>query len=409
MRIWIVHQHASPPTEVGSTRHFQLARNLLARGHEVLLIASSFNHKSKEETRLRAKETYRYETLDGVPFLWLKAPPYKKNNLSRVRNMWAFATQMRKTVSASLAQRPDVILASTPPLFAAWAGQRLASSWKIPFVLEVRDLWPDTLVALGRYSQVHPGIRALSWLEKHLYRNADQIVTVLPHSHEHIRRHGGQENSIHWIPNGVNLNDLPQPPPANGSSQTFTVTYAGAHGPSNAIGAIVQSAQILKDKHNGRIQFRFWGEGVEKSRWVRFKEDHALDHVQFHPAVPKKDIYTHLRQADLFVANMQQTDLYKHGISFNKLFDYLAMARPVVLGSCAPDDPIRLSGAGRAVRADHAESLAKAIEEFWAMAPQERAEIGKIGRKYLEEHHDLKILAIRLEAVLQQAVSSKGT
>ena len=137
--------------------------------------------------------------------------------------------------------RPDVIVGSSPPLFAAYAAQKLAQRLRVPFVLEVRDLWPQTMIEVGRYTESHPLIKSLSALERYLYRRADHIVTLLPLAGEHMVSHGAHPGRITWIPNGVALLPLTNQPEWEGS-RNFVALYAGAHGPLNALDGVLDAA-----------------------------------------------------------------------------------------------------------------------------------------------------------------------
>ena len=124
---------------------------------------------------------------------------------------------------------PDIVWGSSSHLFAPLAGQRVARHYRVPFVLEIRDLWPQTFIDLGSFSQYHPLIILFALIEKHLYRTSDRIITVLPNSHDYIAAKGANPEHIVWIPNGVDFERLPQlgEPKVNGQ---FVLMYAGSFG-----------------------------------------------------------------------------------------------------------------------------------------------------------------------------------
>lgn len=156
MNIWIINQYAIPPDTAGITRAFVMARELIAHGHDVTIIASSFDHVSRTEKRLKSREGWKIEIFEGVRFLWLRTPAYSGNGLARVWNMSVFAVKALVEPSKHLLKEPDIIVGSSPHLFGALAAERLATRLNVPFVLEVRDLWPQSLIDLGNLSRGTP-------------------------------------------------------------------------------------------------------------------------------------------------------------------------------------------------------------------------------------------------------------
>ena len=159
MKIWFVNHYAVPLTHVGNVRHFTLARELVKRGHDVSIVASSFIHKTLSEGVSTGKNACKHENIEGVDFLWIKTPPYKGNSWKRLWNMTVFGFRFWMGKGTRGLKRPDIIIGSSPDPLAAFAAYRVARRLKVPFVFEVRDLWPQTLVDLGRISPNHPLVR----------------------------------------------------------------------------------------------------------------------------------------------------------------------------------------------------------------------------------------------------------
>ncbi len=402
MRVWLVNHYALPPQRSGGTRHYTLARELIRRGHEVTLIASSVDYMRREEAYLRPDEQARLEMVGEVPFLWLRTPAYKGNSLRRVGNMLAFAYRLRREAPRHLPP-PDVIVGSTPHLFAAWAAYRLARRYRVPFVLEVRDLWPQTLIDLGGFSPYHPFILLLAALERALYRRAQAVVTLLPGGAEYIARKRGTEQGIYWVPNGVDLSLIPDPVPPP-PEPPFTVMYAGAHGLANGLDIALQAARRLQEEGWGaRVQFRFIGDGPEKPRLVHQARAWGLQNVTFEDPVPKEEVYPRLQQAHAFLMILRDSPLFRWGISPNKLFDFMAMARPVLFCVRTPYNPIEEHRAGLTAPPDDPQALAEAIRVLAQTPAEERWAMGLRARAYVEQEHDLRKLAGRFEEVLRNA------
>jgi len=403
MRLWIVNEYAVSPLEPGGTRHYSLARGLVALGHEVELIASARNNFTGNVAQVSNSD------IDGVSLTFVAAEklPIPAIGRGRVASMLAFARSLRRVLQ-NRSSRPDVLIGSTPNLFVATAAYLEARRMGVPFVLEVRDIWPETLVDLGGYSRWNPGVLLFDVLARFLYRRADHVITLLPFAGEHIKAKGGSDKRITWVPNGIDLGLLPslgQESAVADGTGPFTITYAGAHGLANALDAILDAARLLDERHPGRYHFRFIGNGHDKSRLVERASTEGIANVSFLDPVPKRDVYRFLVDSDALVVNMNEGGLYRFGISFNKLFYYLAVGRPIVFGSAARNDPVRDAGAGLCVAANDVGALAQAVEQLAGLPAEEREKMGARGRAYVEEHHDMTKLAARLSDVLESLVS----
>ncbi|WP_082077929.1 glycosyltransferase family 4 protein [Thermus filiformis] len=304
MNVWMVNHYALPPSQAGITRHYTLAKELLKRGHQVIIWASSFNHGTKEE-RLANRETHKLELTDGVPFYWIRTPPYKGNSPARVWNMLTFSYRVWQLGRGFRLAKPDVILGSSPHPFAALAAEWLASHFRVPFVLEVRDLWPQSLIDLGDIPPSHPFVVLLDKIERHLYRKASTIVTLLPDAGEYMTAKGADPSRVVWIPNGIDLELVPTPSPPQ-PKEPFTVMYAGAHGLANGLELALEAAHLLEKEGWGRrVRFRFVGDGPEKPTLIRRARELGLGNVSFEEPVPKGEVYTLLNQADAFLIILQ--------------------------------------------------------------------------------------------------------
>ena len=371
----------------------------------MLLVAAGFNHWKKKMIREELIQTCTYELVDEIPFVWLQVPPYYDNSYARFRNMLVFTKILRRDRFFRNLPQPDIIVGSSPHPFAAWAAEKLASSFDIPFVFEIRDFWPQSLVDLGKISEHHPVILVMSYLEHYLYAKASKVITLLPGGEQYISKRGINADKISWIPNGIDMRMIPKPiePKIGGE---FNVVYAGAHGLANNLDTVLDCACILKLKGYGHIFFHLIGDGPEKTRLKRRAQDMNLSNVIFEDPVPKECIYDILSQADACIMILQDSPLFKWGISPNKLFDYMAMARPVIFGVNTLFNPVATSGCGFSVSPTQPQAYAEAIIRLSEMPIKERYDMGLLGRQYVEENHDFKELTGRYELVLQEAIST---
>jgi glycosyltransferase involved in cell wall biosynthesis len=406
VRIWIVNYTALPPGEPGGTRHYSFARELGHRGHEVLVVASSFHYVARRPLRLADGGSYLFEEVEGVQFLWLQAPSYRDSRLARAWSWLRFSWRVWREVGLRELAPPDVVLGSSPYPFAALAAERVATRHGVPFVLEVRDLWPQTLIDLGKLSPRHPFIVLLDLLERCLYRRAEQIVSLLPEAAEYMGRKGADPDAVVWIPNGVDLEMVGDPSPP-GDGGPFTVMYAGAHGLSNTLDLVLDAAGLLLRDGWGadRLTFRFVGDGPYKHRLQERAGREGLANVVFDPPVPKREVYGVMQEADAFVRPLEDSPLYRWGASPNKLFDYMACARPIVYGSASRSNPVEQAGAGLTVPPGDAGALAEAVTQLASMPIEERRSMGRNARAHVESNYALGHLAVRMEETFGEVVT----
>ncbi len=407
MDIWILNHYALPPDRAGGTRHFDLARRLVVRGHTVTLIAASFDYLQRTDTRLALREWQASQMIEGVRFVWVRTRAYADNGPGRffnmidyARNAWSFGSRQ---------PRPDVIVGSAVHHLAGLAAWALARHHHAPFVFETRDIWPDTLIDLGM-PRWHPAVLAFGALDRFLLPRANWVISLLPLATERLVAGGAPRERISIIPNGVdwerftNLNDLRRRAP----NEPFVVMYLGAHGPANGLDTVVEAARLVQDRVGpSAIHFRLVGNGPEKANLQELSNRLQLRNLTFREPIPKKLVLTEMHQADAFIFHLRALAvLNRFGISPNKLWDYMAAARPVVFACASPNNPVAEAGAGPAVPPDNPARLAEAILNL-AHSPTEALQsMGKAGREYVREHYNWDVLAQQYNEVLE-AVQGK--
>ncbi|MFQ3787483.1 glycosyltransferase family 4 protein [Halomonas sp. A29] len=412
--VWILNHYAKHPEAAGGARHYQLARYLPDYGWQATLIASSVDHPSGEQ-RLKDDEQWRLETCGEVRFLWLRTSSYRGNGGGRMKNMLEYAWQAVRPSRLAGLERPDLIVGSSVHPFAALAGWWLARRHGVPFVFEVRDLWPQTLIDMGRLREGASVTRALRALETFLYRRARRVLTLLPRAVDYIVPLGIPEERVVWLSNGVDLADFPSvtPPAPRPPQMPLTLMYFGSHGEANGLSDLLEAMAIVKQgRLDGEVpvQLRLIGDGPAKQDLLRQANGLGLDGrwVRFEPPVPKREIPALAREADAFVITVRDLpQLYRFGISMNKLFDYMAAARPVIIASAAVNDPVAEAGAGITVPPEDPLALAEAIKRLVALPPEERARMGQAGRTHMEAVYDYRILAERLAGIMNDVMDEK--
>jgi glycosyltransferase involved in cell wall biosynthesis len=414
MRIWILNHYATPPDTPGITRHFDLAKELVKRGHSVTIFAAGFNHRSRREERLEGKQSYRREKINGVEFVWIKTPPYYRgNDWRRVVNMLSYGRRVA-SLGRRLEEKPDVILASSPHPFAGLAGHRLSLRKEAKFIFEVRDLWPQTLVEIGGYSNRSPVVAFLRILEKFLYRRAKKIVVLLPEASKYITGLGIPADKIAYIPNGVSPElfanaGVSLPPELDKtianlkSKRKLIVGYTGAHGIVNALDTIIKAAKILQDREIDRVHFLMVGDGAEKEGLMTKAANYKLENLSFYSSIPKYAMPALLKSIDVAVRSGRKTGLGRYGMLPNKVFDYMASAKPIIWTNNSVENPVAKANCGISVAPEDPEQMAKAILELNSLSDSKRREMGKRGYEYVMKYHSVPVLADRLLEVIEEA------
>jgi glycosyltransferase involved in cell wall biosynthesis len=399
MNIWILNHYAGT-AESPSTRHYDLSKELLKKGHSVTIFASGFNHYKFIEERLEPGEKWKTEDYDGVRFVWVRTFPYKGNEWRRVVNMLSYAWNVI-WIGRGLRDKPDVIIGSCVHPFAVLSAYLLSKLKKGLFFFEVRDLWPQTLIDMGALREKSLVARGLYMMEKFLYKKAVKIITLLPHADQYITKLGIPKNKIVWIPNGADLRKYEDIKKYDGEiSGPFKIMYLGAHGRVNALDVILDTARILQQRGLINVRFIFVGDGPEKASLMNYAKSIEVANVEFRDPVPKSEIYKVMGEADAFVVTLEDLPLYKYGISLNKLFDYLASGRPVLFSGNSANNPVEEAGAGISVPARNPAALAKAVSDLSSLTADARIRMGENGLNYIKKKHDIKLLATKLELAL---------
>ena len=413
-RVWIVNHYASPPDHPTGSRHFDLARSLVAQGSRVTVFAAGFSHATGREERLSKGRLYRSEWFDGVQFVWLRTVPYRGNTWRRQLNMLSFLAAF--VVVQTRWSRPDVIVGSTVHPFAAFGGWLAARLRGARFVFEIRDLWPQTLVDLGALKVGSPGERLLRTLEAFLVRRASVVVTLLPGMRDYLTERRLPADHVVYIPNGVDLVRFDSHPPADavapepvrrtleeirrlGEEGRFVLGYTGSFGRVNRLDVVIRAAEIAEQREPGRIGVVLVGDGPERADLDCLAA--TTPAVLIGPSVPKRDVPAILHALDAAVVHTTATPVYRYGISFNKLFEYMAAERPIVFATDSAYDPVAATGSGISVPPDDPEGLARAFLELAGMTAQARAAMGAAGREYVVGEHNMARLGEAFAAAVQ--------
>lgn len=389
MHILLIHQAFAALDEAGGTRHHELARLLRRRGHQVTIIASPVSYLTGTgESRRVRKQT------DDLGVTILRSYTLPVLHRSFIWRVFSFLSFMISSfINGLFVRRVDLVWGTTPPIFQGPTAWLLARLKGVPFLLEVRDLWPAFAVAVGVLKNKFL-ISLSKKLERFLYRHADQVVVNSPGFIQHVQARGAKKVAL--VPNGA---DPAMFDPESGGAHfrkkfgledCFVVLYAGAHGLSNDLGVVLDATDFLKD--DPAIRIVLLGSGKEKAHLRDEADRRGLDNLLFLPPVPKMDMSTALAGADACLAILKPIEMYKTTYP-NKVFDYMAAGRPVIL---AIDGVIRAvveeAQAGLYVPPGDPLALADAIREL-AKNPEKCRTMGINGRQMVASRFSRDALA----------------
>lgn len=411
--IWIMNHYAGDMFFDQGSRHYNFAKYLKLEGYEPVVFCANSKHGIKgtwfgPDTLWHAHMAEAIE----VPFLFIRARAYVGNGRQRVLNMMEFYRNVKKAAKEYAKQhgRPDIIYASSVHPLTLVAGIQLAKYFGVKCICEVRDLWPESIVAYGIAGPKNPAVIALRWLEKWIYKKADAIVFTMEGAYDYILEQGWEKeiprSKVHYINNGVDLDqfhynrdhyqvedaDLDNP-------DIFKVIYTGSIRKVNNLGLLLDTAREVTDP---RVKFLIWGDGNELSALRQRLVDEGITNVVFKGSVEKKYVPSIVSRADLNIAHNNPSPLFRFGISFNKLFDYLAAKKPILADFPCPYNPAVQRGAGRAVENPTAKNIAKVIEQVVTMENESYMKMCENSALAANEY-DFKNLTNKLVSIIEEA------
>ena len=397
MHILLIHQAFAALDEPGGTRHHELARYLAQKGHKVTIIASPVSYLTGTDQQKRVRK--QVDDLGVTIIRSYTLPALHRSFIWRILSFLSF--MVSSFINGLFVRKVDLVWGTTPPIFQGPTAWLLARLKGVPFLLEVRDLWPAFAVAVGVLHN-KTLIQLSEWLERFLYKHADQVMVNSPGFLAHVKARGAGEVAL--IPNGADPamfdpeSDGAAFRQAQGLADEFVVLYAGAHGLSNDLDVVLDAAALLKDQPGLRIVLL--GDGKEKPRLQARAAEMGLDKVLFLPPLPKTKMAEALAAADACLAILKPIELYKTTYP-NKVFDYMAAGRPVIL---AIDGVIREvveeAEAGVFAQPGDPEALAAAIQQL-ASNPAKCRTMGNNGRKSIEMNFSRIALAEKFTALLE--------
>lgn len=407
MNILLINHYAGGPPFGMEFRPYYLSREWVRTGHRVMLLAASYSHVRATQPEVVKKPLN--ESIDGITYRWYPTPMYRGNGTGRVRNMLHFLGWLfRDGKNIARGFNPDVVIASSTYPMDIWPAQRIAKMAGSKLVFEVHDLWPLSPIELGGFSRWHPFIQWVQAAEDTAFRRANAVISMLPKVQDYMVSRRMDPEKLYIIPNGIDTEEWQ----SNTSSEEtdslqlicylkakglIIIGYAGSHGIANALSILLDSAALMSDEP---VAFVLVGSGLEKSKLQKQAQVQNLRNVWFFDPVRKDQIPSLLALFDIAYLGWLKQPLYRFGISPNKLMDYMMAGRPVLHSVDAGNDLVSESGCGVTVRPEDPKAVMQGIRSLLALSEDERNFMGRMGKQYVLEHHDYKVLARRFIAAL---------
>jgi glycosyltransferase involved in cell wall biosynthesis len=402
--IWYLNHYATPPHEAFPGRPYNLARYFNNSGHRFINFCASFHHLRKSAAA--SEDIDRLKPIDGVPHYYLKTTRYSGNGMFRIMNMLEYTYRVSRLddkIHAGILEKPDIVIPSCVHLFSFLAAAQLKKKADVKIIFEVRDIWPLSLVELAGISKHNPLIIWMRHIERKAYREADAVVSLLPKAMDHMQPLGLDPQRFHYIPNGVSRAEWDDPPgiiPENHrkifdwckQNDKLIVLYTGAHGTPNALDQIFGLKEMMPNDYACPFHFVLIGEGAAKTELIKQARDQSIDFVSFLPRVTKDIIRPCIDKADICFMSLQDSTIFRFGVSPNKLGDYFMAGKPVLYAVNAGNDPVQDAGAGISVQPYHAHQLHEALKTFCSMPAARRQEMGARGKKYALQNLEWNVL-----------------
>lgn len=402
MKILFLTHYYPPEVNAPANRVHEHARVWVREGHEVTVVTGVPNHPRGEIFPGYENRWFQEEEIEGVRVLrtWMYITA-NEGFFRRTLNYVLFA--ITAVFAAMRADRPDVVVATSPQFFVGLAGAVVSRLRRRPFVLEVRDLWPDSIVQLGQMKR-GLGVKILELLETALYRSAAGIVVVTRSFEAHIRRRGIDPDRISLIYNGIDVAKF-HPRPANqellrehGLEGQYLIAYVGTLGLAHGLPTVLSAAAMLRDRKE--LTFLFIGDGADRARLEGLAKEQGLDNVRFLGLQPREAIPDWLASIDLLLVMLRDLEVF-HTVIPSKLFEFLAQERPVVLAAKGETrEMVLATEAGWVIDPEDPDQLAEVIDQIRAQ-PEEAERRATAGREWVEREFRRDDLALRMAGFLE--------
>jgi glycosyltransferase involved in cell wall biosynthesis len=407
VKILYVSQYYPPEMGAPAARVSAFARRWSAMGHDVTVVTTFPNHPTgiippeyrghlrliEDDRGVRVVRTFLYAAANKGVF---------KRGLCYVSFALSSVLQGYGPVG-----RPDVVVATSPQFLVTLSGWVLSRLKSAPLVTEIRDLWPDSIVAVGASSATSPLVRGLSVLERFIYRQSDLVVSVTRSFVPLLRERGARR--VEFISNGADPAAFARPADRAairgrfGFGDNFVASFVGTLGMAHGLDTVLDAAEILRRRDD--IVFWLVGEGARRTALEAEARHRRLPNVRFAGQVPREEIPNVLAASDAALVLLRPDPLFETVLP-SKMFEAMAAACPVILGVRGESRALLdESGGGIGIEPGRGDALAHAVLEL-AADPERRRNMGSLGRAYVTSRLSHDALARQYAATLQDLVET---
>ncbi len=409
MHIIFLTHYFPPEVNAAASRTYENARRWVRAGHRVTVLTCVPNHPIGIVYPGYTNRVWQWDERDGIRIL--RVGTYLGPNKGFLKRTANYISYLLAAVTwAPLVREVDLVVSTSPQFFCGMAGYFVARMKRCSWVLEIRDLWPESIIAVGALTNKRI-IRLLETVESFLYRKADHIVSVTRSFRAHLEERGAHPDRITVITNGADLERYRPMAKENGIRRSFglqdkfVASYIGTHGMAHGLDVVLDAARHLKD--NERIVFLLVGDGAERERLLAEKARRGLNNLLMLPQQPKESIPQFLAASDVCLVLLKKRDLFKSVIP-SKIFEAMAMERPVVLGVEGESrEIVSRAGCGVCIEPENAVELSECLRKL-AGEPDAVRRMGRLGRRCVASLYDRDLLAVRYLDVLSQTAQRPG-
>jgi glycosyltransferase involved in cell wall biosynthesis len=412
MNILLIHQYFLEENESGGSRFNEMARIWTEEGHQVTVLAGMM-HYGGSEKRSEYKGKFVVAKRQGDVSVW-RCHVSESYNSNFIGRMWGYFSFVFSSLFAGwfkVKGKFDIIIVTSPPLFVGITAYLLSKTRRIPFLFEVRDLWPESAIDTGVLKS-NLLIKMAYRFEKFIYKKAALINVLTPAFRKKlIEEKNVPSSKIIFIPNAADFSlsdellqnfDVDRFREENGYSNKFLITYVGAHGVANHLQQIIATAKLLEDTN---VLFLLIGQGMEKKRLMALAEKERCFNVVFLDPLPRKEVLKYILASDMGTSVLKRVDTFKT-IYSNKTFDYMSCKKPILMAiDGVSRELLENADAGIFVEPENAEDFAAKIRICLNNTDLIKKQ-GENGYEYAKRYFDRDILAKQYINNIQQALES---
>ncbi len=404
MHILFLSHYFYPEGNAPASRTYENSKRWVLDGHKVTVVTGAPNVPDGVVYAGYKNRIRQREKIDGIDIVrvWTYIAP----NRGTARRILNYFSYMVSSVQGLFVRNVDIVVATSPQFFCVIGGYMLSRLKRVPFVMEVRDMWPESIKSVGAIKS-GPIIGFLEKLEHYLYRHADHIIVVTDSFKKAISDRGISGSKISVIKNGVDLSffqprvGMEDAKRSLGLEGKFVVSYVGTLGMAHALDCLLSVADSMNAYKD--IVFMFVGSGAEKDKLLCIKEEKKLDNVMFVDRQPKDRIPFYYECSNVCVVPLKKTDLFKTVLP-SKMFEIMAMSRPIVQSvDGEARSLLEQAGAGLYVEPENKDAIRQAILNIFDN-PSMAQDMGKKGRFFVEQHFNRDVLAREYIATLADVI-----